>query len=134
MARFRIAVIIVLLGAALVPPALATAATTGTDAQALAAVPATAGRSSDTSSPADTPSVDVTDDAGDLALSQRVARRLQNADGMEGVTVSVSAGVARLDGRVLKVEDRVLAAQIAAQQPGIASVDNRVELSTRLSR
>ena len=133
MARFRIAVIIVLLGAALVPPALATAATTGTDAQALAAVPATAGRSSDTSSPADTPSVDVTDDAGDLALSQRVARRLQNADGMEDVTVSVSAGVARLDGQVLKVEDRVLAAQIAAQQPGIASVDNRVELSTRLS-
>lgn len=52
---------------------------------------------------------------------------------MEAVTVFVQGGVARLEGTVVDVDNRVLAAQVAGQQPGITSVDNRVGLSTRLS-
>ncbi|MEO6169737.1 MAG: mechanosensitive ion channel family protein [Lysobacter sp.] len=74
------------------------------------------------------PAVTVADDA----LTTEVARRLQNADGMQGVTVTVTSGVARLDGNVLEAEDRALAAQIASQQPGVAAVDNQLTLSTRL--
>lgn len=69
----------------------------------------------------------------DLETGQRLARRLQEIDGMEAVTVVVQGGVARLEGTVVDVNDRVLAAQVAGQQPGITSVDNRVALSTRLS-
>src|SRR5690606_38587842 len=69
----------------------------------------------------------------ELAASQSLARRLQRIDGLEGVTVTVRDGVARLDGQVIDVEDRVLAAQIASQQPGVEAVENQVELSTRLS-
>ena len=71
--------------------------------------------------------------ARDLETGQRLARRLQEITGMEAVTVVVQGGVARLDGTVVDVDNRVLAAQVAAQQPGIDSVENRVELSTRLS-
>ena len=68
----------------------------------------------------------------DDTLSAQVARRLQQAEGMQDVTVTVSGGVVRLDGNVLDVEDRALAAQIASQQPGVGAVDNQVTLSTRL--
>lgn len=73
------------------------------------------------------------DAASDLETGQRLARRLQEIDGMEAVTVFVQGGVARLEGTVVDVDNRVLAAQVAGQQPGITSVDNRVGLSTRLS-
>jgi small-conductance mechanosensitive channel len=72
------------------------------------------------------------DPDSDLALSQDLARRLQNAEGMQDVTVTVQAGVARLDGKVVDVDNRVLAAQIASQQPGVTTVENHVQLSTRL--
>ncbi|KGM57718.1 hypothetical protein N799_00595 [Lysobacter arseniciresistens ZS79] len=71
--------------------------------------------------------------SSELAASQALARRLQRMEGMEGVTVTVRGGVARLEGEVVDVEDRVLAGQVASQQPGISAVENQVQLSTRLS-
>ncbi|QOY63762.1 mechanosensitive ion channel [Lysobacter sp. H21R4] len=68
----------------------------------------------------------------DDALTLQVARRLQKADGMQDVNVTVTAGVARLEGSVLEVEDRTLAEQIASQHPGISAVENHLTLSTHL--
>ncbi len=83
--------------------------------------------------PADTPAATAQAAAiADDTLTAQVARRLQNAEGMQGVTVTVTSGVVRLDGNVLEAEDRALATQIASQQPGVAAVDNQLTLSTRL--
>ncbi len=68
-----------------------------------------------------------------IVESRRVARRLQEADGLADVTVTVRGGVAELQGVVLSPEDRERAEQLVAQQPGIERVENRVTLSTRLS-
>lgn len=68
----------------------------------------------------------------DDTLTLQVARRLQKADGMQDVNVTVTAGVARLEGSVLEVEDRALAEQIASQHPGIGTVENQVTLTTHL--
>ncbi|KIQ97848.1 mechanosensitive ion channel family protein [Lysobacter sp. A03] len=68
----------------------------------------------------------------DDALTLQVARRLQKADGMQDVNVTVTGGVARLEGSVLEVEDRTLAEQIASQHPGISAVENQVTLTTHL--
>ena len=69
----------------------------------------------------------------DLLESRRLAQRLQEAEGLGGVTVTVQAGVAELQGVVLAPEDRERAEQVASQQPGIDRVDNRVMLSTRFT-
>lgn len=66
-------------------------------------------------------------------MSRDLARRLHGVTGLEDVVVTVQAGVARLDGTVIEVEDRVQAAQIASQQPGVDTVENHVQVSTRLS-
>ncbi|HEU4773323.1 MAG TPA: mechanosensitive ion channel domain-containing protein [Lysobacter sp.] len=66
-------------------------------------------------------------------MSRELARRLHGVAGLEDVVVTVQAGVARLDGTVIEVEDRVQAAQIASQQPGVDTVENHVQVSTRLS-
>lgn len=66
-------------------------------------------------------------------MSRDLARRLHGVAGLEDVVVTVQAGVARLDGTVIEVEDRVQAAQIASQQPGVDTVENHVQVSTRLS-
>ncbi len=66
-------------------------------------------------------------------MSRELDRRLQNVTGLEDVVVTVHAGVAHLSGTVVEVEDSVQAMQIASQQPGIATVENRVQVSTRLS-
>lgn len=71
--------------------------------------------------------------ADDLAESVAIARRLQEAEGLADVSVTVRDGVAQLEGMVLTEEDRTRAAQVAAQQPGVTRVDNRVALSTRFS-
>ncbi|WP_165942236.1 mechanosensitive ion channel family protein [Luteimonas arsenica] len=73
------------------------------------------------------------DSAEGIVESRRVARRLQEADGLADVTVTVRGGVAELQGVVLSPEDRERAEQLVAQQPGIERVENRVTLSTRLS-
>ena len=76
--------------------------------------------------------VDATEAPDDDALTLQVARRLQKADGMQDVNVTVTGGVARLEGSVLEVEDRTLAEQIASQHPGISAVENQVTLTTHL--
>ncbi|WP_222564311.1 mechanosensitive ion channel family protein [Novilysobacter antarcticus] len=68
----------------------------------------------------------------DDVLTLQVARRLQKADGMDAINVTVTGGVARLEGSVLEVEDRALAEQIASQHPGISAVENQVTLTTHL--
>lgn len=81
----------------------------------------------------DVPATEATAPAlNDDALTLQLARRLQKADGMQDVTVTVTAGVARLEGNVLEVEERALAAQIASQHPGITAVENQLTLTTRL--
>ena len=69
----------------------------------------------------------------DVVESRRLAQRLQEADGLADVTVTVRDGVAQLHGVVLAPEDRERAEQVVAQQPGIERVENRVTLSTRLA-
>src|SRR5690606_30279680 len=81
----------------------------------------------------DAPGAVAADPARDLVESQRLAQRLKEADGLADVTVTVRDGVAELEGVVLAPEDRERAEQLAAQQPGIERVENRVTLSTRLS-
>lgn len=76
--------------------------------------------------------VDATEVPDDDVLTLQVARRLQKADGMQDVNVTVTGGVARLEGSVLEVEDRTLAEQIASQHPGISAVENQVTLTTHL--
>src|SRR5690606_8305842 len=71
--------------------------------------------------------------AADLAESRELARRLDGADGLSGVTVTVRDGVAELEGEVLDAGDRERAEQLVAQQPGIERVENRVALSTRFT-
>ena len=76
----------------------------------------------------------VTPDASaDLAASRRLAQRLREVEGLQDVTVTVSGGVARLQGDVIDLGDRTLAEQVAGQQDGISAVDNQLALSTRLS-
>lgn len=70
--------------------------------------------------------------SADLLESRRLAQRLQDT-GLAEVSVTVRDGVAELQGVVLAPEDRERAEQVAAQQPGIARVDNRVVLSTRFT-
>ncbi|MBJ6980810.1 mechanosensitive ion channel domain-containing protein [Luteimonas sp. MC1572] len=69
----------------------------------------------------------------DLVASRRLAQRLREVDGLQDVTVTVSGGVARLQGDVIDLGDRTLAEQVAGQQDGISAVDNQLALSTRLS-
>lgn len=69
----------------------------------------------------------------ELEASQTIARRFRDLEGMENVTVTVQAGTARLSGEVVDAEARQLAEQVAAQQEGVTTVDNRVVLSTNLS-
>lgn len=68
----------------------------------------------------------------DLVASRRLAQRLREVDGLQDVTVTVSGGVARLQGDVIEIGDRTLAEQVAGQQDGISAVDNQLALSTRL--
>ena len=69
----------------------------------------------------------------DLASSRKLAQRLREVDGLQGVTVTVSSGVARLQGDVVEPGDLALAEQVASQQEGITAVDNQLVLSTRLT-
>jgi small-conductance mechanosensitive channel len=68
----------------------------------------------------------------DASLARTVARRVHGVPDLAEVTVTATAGVVRLDGRVTGAEDRAHAEQIASQQAGVAAVDNRIVVSTRL--
>lgn len=69
----------------------------------------------------------------DRELNRQVGERLRDVDGLEDVTATVHDQVARLDGEVVEPEKREVAEQVATQQPGIEAVENRVQISTRLS-
>lgn len=71
--------------------------------------------------------------ASDLERSRELAERLHEAEGLADVSVTVHDGVAELQGVVLGADDRERAAQLAAQQPGITSVENAVTISTRFT-
>lgn len=68
----------------------------------------------------------------ELEAGQTIARRLRDIPGMENVTVTVQGGTARLTGEVVDAESRLLAEQVAGQQEGVQTVENRIALSTDL--
>ena len=68
----------------------------------------------------------------DAALAQAVARRVHKVPGLDDVVVTARDGTVRLDGTVAQEQQRALAAQIAAQQKGVAAVENRLRTSARL--
>jgi small-conductance mechanosensitive channel len=65
----------------------------------------------------------------DTQLSRDVAARLRAVPGFASVTVTVAGGVVRLEGSVSDPTDRAHAEQIAAQQPGVGAVDNRLQIA-----
>jgi small-conductance mechanosensitive channel len=65
----------------------------------------------------------------DTQVSRNVAARLRAVPGFNAVTVTVAGGVARLEGSVNDPADRAHAEQIAAQQAGVAAVDNRLQIA-----
>ncbi|WP_162301373.1 mechanosensitive ion channel family protein [Cognatilysobacter segetis] len=65
----------------------------------------------------------------DTQLARAVAARVHAVPGFNSVTVTSSGGVVRLEGSVGDPTDRAHAEQIAAQQPGVASVDNRLQIA-----
>ncbi|HZH44221.1 MAG TPA: mechanosensitive ion channel domain-containing protein [Lysobacter sp.] len=69
----------------------------------------------------------------DGALAREVARRIHDVPRLGDVVVTARAGEVRLDGTVVSVEDRALAAQIAGQNAGVRGVQNRVRVSARLT-
>ncbi len=68
----------------------------------------------------------------EAATSQQLDRRLRAVDALHDVTASVSGEIAGLDGKVVGADDRKLAEQIAAQSPGVARDDNRIQVSATL--
>ena len=70
--------------------------------------------------------------SSDEAAIRQLDRRLRSIDALRDVTASVSGDIARLDGKVVALEDRKLAEQIAGQVPAVARVDNRIEVSAKL--
>ncbi|UHQ19225.1 mechanosensitive ion channel [Lysobacter sp. KIS68-7] len=72
-------------------------------------------------------------DAHDREIGRRVDARLDKEPALGRVEASVVDGVALLHGEVVRQEDAKLAESIAAQTRGVTRVENRIELSTRLS-
>ncbi|MUV14475.1 mechanosensitive ion channel family protein [Noviluteimonas gilva] len=72
-------------------------------------------------------------DAMDRALSKRVEARLASQPQLADVEASVINRVAMLHGEAVSKEDIEMAGAIAAQTTGVARVENRIELSTKLS-
>jgi small conductance mechanosensitive channel len=71
--------------------------------------------------------------AADLATGKRLDARLDAVPELHDVEASVIDGVALLHGEVIAPADRKLVETIAAQTPGVSSVENRVVLSPHLS-
>ncbi|BCT93433.1 hypothetical protein LYSHEL_24570 [Lysobacter helvus] len=70
--------------------------------------------------------------ASDLATGKRLDARLDAVPELRDVESSVIDGVALLHGEVIAPADLKLAVTIAAQTPGVSSVENRITLSARL--
>ena len=121
-----------ILAALLLPATLACAGAEAQDAQPPPARAVPAGTDAQQDDPGGLAGSPVADPA-DLEASRRLAQRLEEAEGLAGVTVIVRDGVAELQGEVLAPADRERAEQLVAQQPGIQQVENHVALSTRLT-
>lgn len=67
--------------------------------------------------------------AADTRLARSVAARIRAVPGYGAVTVTAAGGVVRLEGSVNDATGRAHAEQIAAQQPGVVSVDNRLQIA-----
>ncbi|HZX80898.1 MAG TPA: mechanosensitive ion channel family protein [Lysobacter sp.] len=67
--------------------------------------------------------------AADTQLARTVAAQLHAVPGYGRITVTATGGVVRLEGSVGGADDRAHAEQIAAQQKGVASVDNRLQIA-----
>jgi uncharacterized membrane protein len=67
--------------------------------------------------------------SSDTQLARTVAARVHAAPGLNAVTVTSAGGIVRLDGSVADPAERAHAEQIAAQQRGVASVDNRLQIA-----
>ncbi|GAB1596256.1 mechanosensitive ion channel family protein [Lysobacter claricitrinus] len=67
--------------------------------------------------------------AADNQVAVAVAARLRALPDYSNVTVTAAGGVVRLEGSVAGDEERAHAQQIAAQQPGVARVDNRLQIA-----
>ena len=69
----------------------------------------------------------------DRLAGQRLDKRLDAVPELGRVDASVVDGVALLQGEVIDPNDLKLAESIATQTPGVANVENRIRVSTRLS-
>ena len=68
----------------------------------------------------------------ELETGQVIARRFRDMPGLENVSVTFQGGTARLTGEVVDVETRQIAEQVAGQQEGVQTVENRIALTTDL--
>lgn len=71
-------------------------------------------------------------DPDDRAIAQRLDSRLRAIGEFRGVRATVLAGVVVLQGEVVDEDQRKLAGVIASQVQGVAKVENRIALSSRL--
>ncbi|WP_242107877.1 mechanosensitive ion channel family protein [Luteimonas aquatica] len=70
--------------------------------------------------------------AADAKAVAVLRTQLAAAEGLKNVTATVEAGVARLDGTVLELEQRKQAGDIATAVPGVTSVQNAITLDSNL--
>ncbi len=72
--------------------------------------------------------------AQDRAIAERLRAIFQGVEALEGVGVTVTAGVVRLTGEVPSAAARELAGQLARQIEGVALVENELRLIQDLGR
>ena len=68
------------------------------------------------------------------AVAKALQARLALVPGMEGVRVREYGGVVRLEGAVLRADNRDIAELIAKQEDGVVAVQNRIQLSASLAQ
>ena len=68
------------------------------------------------------------------AAAVALQTRLRQVPGMEGVSVYEYGGVVRLEGAVLRADNRDIAELIAKQEDGVVAVQNRIQLSASLAQ
>jgi len=68
------------------------------------------------------------------AAAKALQARLALVPGMEGVRVREYGGVVRLEGAVLRADNRDIAELIAKQEDGVVAVQNRIQLSASLAQ
>ncbi|MEM7566805.1 MAG: BON domain-containing protein, partial [Pseudomonadota bacterium] len=72
--------------------------------------------------------------ASDAAIRNRIRDLYREIDGLEGVRVSVEAGVVRLTGTVVDADAQAEAEALASRVSDVAAVENAVTLDTDVQR